>query len=101
MDIKKVVLVRDGQITIDGRTRYVLKFTESSWQETGRLARYYLEIPMSYHKLGYMAEVDQVERDMGNNYENVLYAYERYANGTIVLYADEKYGGRVIIRGQG
>ena len=92
-------LIVDTHIVVDGRIKYTLKFTESTWQETGRLARYYLEIPMSYHGLGFMAEVDQVERNMGNSYENVWYAYERYANGIIVLYADEKYNGRVIIGG--
>lgn len=94
-----ITLTLGTQVVVDGRIKYVLKFTQGAWQETGRLARYYLEIPMSHHGLGFTASVEQVERDMGNTYENVWYSYERYANGIIVLYADEKYSGRVIIGG--
>lgn len=85
------------EIIVDGGPRWLLQFDASTWAENGK--RFSIDVQMSVHGLGLFAGVRNIERLVGGNYENVWYAYERCSNGTIVIFADERFAGHLILEG--
>lgn len=74
---------------------YTKPFTAGDFVPSG--ARFMMTIPASEHGLGIQSTVKEVFREQDNLLGNVCYQYDLLPNGTIVLYADEAFNGKLAI----